>query len=364
MGPGAAFGSSSHLTAVGLLVPGRGSDHEATLTFPAVDGVASWTVHNTDGRETSEDLMITRLVAISILATAIFAGLPTAKARAKYQIYSFDKTTSKLCPATICQRRKPYNTLAKSQVHVFETDLARALIMPTATPSRFRRKDGCGYYDTHSVSWFVTNRVPQQYRGAPLRLVINGGVFTRRQGPRLLACNMAYIMDLDGIYWPNESDLSNKCHQNWRVFRINRGRVTINRLGDKQPPLSGEAIIQGAGVLLPIATATAERADGCGILFKNVERPRTILGVAGHRLMVVAIDGDRGSVPRHATNRYGGATADQARTVMQLLGATHAIMLDGGGSTTMWTPAGLVSKNSAMGKAQRKVLSVIAIYAR
>lgn len=70
--------------------------------------------------------------------------------------------------------------------------------------------------------------------------------------------------------------------------------------------------------------------------------PRTIVGTAsaGEILMMVTVDGRQpGAV---------GMTGDESAHLMHRLGAEHALMLDGGGSTTMWVE-GLGVVNSPAG---------------
>jgi len=64
--------------------------------------------------------------------------------------------------------------------------------------------------------------------------------------------------------------------------------------------------------------------------FAPVRHPRTIVGVAsrGRRLLLITIDGRQSGYSVGTTNR------ESARIAIEL-GATEAINLDGGGSTTM-----------------------------
>lgn len=87
----------------------------------------------------------------------------------------------------------------------------------------------------------------------------------------------------------------------------------------------------GGFPLLVRDSAEAEGLDAAGgVNFGPVRHPRTMvgLGVAGRRLILVTVDG------RQAGYSAGMTLRESAR-LMRDLGATQALNLDGGGSTTM-----------------------------
>lgn len=86
----------------------------------------------------------------------------------------------------------------------------------------------------------------------------------------------------------------------------------------------------------------------------TARHPRTAIGVdaTGDVLILVTVDG-RSSVAR-------GMTGDETARLMERLGAHHAVMLDGGGSTTMWVAGrGVVNQPSG---ALRSVGNQLAVF--
>ena len=85
-----------------------------------------------------------------------------------------------------------------------------------------------------------------------------------------------------------------------------------------------------------------------------VRHPRTIIGESGPTgiLLMVTVDGRQPDA--------AGMTGDEARDLMASLGAHQAVMLDGGGSTTMWVAGrGIVNSPS---EAPRSVANEIAAF--
>lgn len=105
--------------------------------------------------------------------------------------------------------------------------------------------------------------------------------------------------------------------------------------------LSGGAKVNTAdreGWLLG-ADMSSGQADAVHRWF-NVRNPRTAAGITGDgRLLLVTVDGRQ---PSHSV----GATIRELRSLMQSIGATDAINLDGGGSTTMVVGEAVVNRPS------------------
>jgi len=109
--------------------------------------------------------------------------------------------------------------------------------------------------------------------------------------------------------------------------------------------ISGSSRILAAGETTYAASASRGR------------EPRTLLGInaAGDRLILMTVDGRNHSI---------GATLGEAATYMRQFGASDAINLDGGGSTTMaaTVPGGTLSVvNTPSGGSQRAVINTIGI---
>jgi exopolysaccharide biosynthesis protein len=82
--------------------------------------------------------------------------------------------------------------------------------------------------------------------------------------------------------------------------------------------------------------------------FVSLRAPRTALGVTENGdILLVVIDGHRFRDDQPAAVAMnGGATLDELRSIMQHLGARDAINLDGGGSSVMVGPDGVLSHPS------------------
>ena len=94
--------------------------------------------------------------------------------------------------------------------------------------------------------------------------------------------------------------------------------------------------IGGNPTLLEDGVITAEDCDTSYFCDRN---PRTGVGVtAGGRILLVTVDGRQ--------EKSIGMTPVQFAKLMQLLGATWALNLDGGGSTAMWVEGELVNEPS------------------
>ncbi len=89
--------------------------------------------------------------------------------------------------------------------------------------------------------------------------------------------------------------------------------------------------------------------------FSDNRHPRTAVGVTGDgKLLLVTVDGRQ---PMAA-----GMTLDELARLMLQMGATDAINLDGGGSTTLAVRGGLVINSPSEGR-QRPVANAVVVYA-
>ncbi|GIV15457.1 MAG: hypothetical protein KatS3mg022_0892 [Armatimonadota bacterium] len=95
--------------------------------------------------------------------------------------------------------------------------------------------------------------------------------------------------------------------------------------------------------------------QGFNSSFSDNRHPRTAVGVtADGKLLLVTVDGRQ--------PMSGGMTLHELAQLMKLLGATDAINLDGGGSTTMAIRGGLVLNSPSEGK-ERPVANAVVVYA-
>jgi hypothetical protein len=111
-------------------------------------------------------------------------------------------------------------------------------------------------------------------------------------------------------------------------------------------------VVSGHPTLLVNNAARNNNGDG----LCTARHPRTVLGLSAdkRKLYLAVIDG-------RATNRVG-MTCDEMITLMKGLGATDAVNLDGGGSSTMWV-AGTGVLNFPSDGSQRVVANHLAIHA-
>jgi hypothetical protein len=94
--------------------------------------------------------------------------------------------------------------------------------------------------------------------------------------------------------------------------------------------------IGGNPTLVEDGVITAEDCTGSYFCDRN---PRTVVGVtASGRILLVTVDGRQ--------ERSVGMKLVELAELMRYLGATWALNLDGGGSTTMWVEGGIVNKPS------------------
>ena len=106
-----------------------------------------------------------------------------------------------------------------------------------------------------------------------------------------------------------------------------RGQFTVSV---HTTPVTPREAVGGFPVLVHDSTEVAGLDSAGAPTFAPVRHPRTLIGIAarGRRLLLVTIDGRQPGYSAGTTNR------ETARIAMAL-GATEAINLDGGGSTTM-----------------------------
>ncbi|MDO9154319.1 MAG: phosphodiester glycosidase family protein [Paludibacter sp.] len=94
--------------------------------------------------------------------------------------------------------------------------------------------------------------------------------------------------------------------------------------------------------------------DGGGIAGTS-RQPRTAIGVTGKgRLVLVVVDGRN-------SNGSVGITLAELANFMMTLGVKHAINVDGGGSSVMVGPEGLLTKPSDSGNVERSVPTSVII---
>jgi len=86
----------------------------------------------------------------------------------------------------------------------------------------------------------------------------------------------------------------------------------------------------------PFASAPLDQANAMH-RWVNLKNPRTAIGVREDgTILLVVVDGQRGEKPAsEALAADGGATIEELREVMLVLGARDALNLDGGGSSTL-----------------------------
>lgn len=120
----------------------------------------------------------------------------------------------------------------------------------------------------------------------------------------------------------------NRYYQNNGVFVLNSNVAGIkavenNAAAAKLP----DENIQCCGPLLILNDVDQQQAD---VDHCNIEHPRTVVGVtADGRVLFVTVDG-------RFDNKAIGMSTTMLQELMRLLGATHALNLDGGGSSTMY----------------------------
>jgi exopolysaccharide biosynthesis protein len=121
---------------------------------------------------------------------------------------------------------------------------------------------------------------------------------------------------------------ADRYYQNNGVFVLNNNVAGIkaveNNAAAAQLP---DENIQCCGPLLILDDVDEQQAnvDHC-----NIDHPRTVVGVtADGRVLFVTVDG-------RFENKAIGMSTTMLQELMRLLGATHALNLDGGGSSTMY----------------------------
>lgn len=179
-----------------------------------------------------------------------------------------------------------------------------------------------------------------------------------------------------------------------RGLRAGRGEHVVVSTGSHAAWLRTEAVL-GAGMSLPVPTVqrgesarTPVRFDGAddaivnggpwlvksGVVgpfdfsgsttpefpYLDPKNSRTAAGItAGQRLLLVEVDKKATS-----TTSAHGLTMRQLAEAMKNLGATQAVNLDGGGSSTMWVNGSVVSHPSDGSGAERAVGNSIVVTAK
>ncbi len=115
------------------------------------------------------------------------------------------------------------------------------------------------------------------------------------------------------------------------------------------PSLAGVTTAVGGGPILLIEGRVAAGAD------QPVRHPRTAVGFSDTHIFLVAVDG------RQSMLSVGMSMPELAELMLEL-GATEAINLDGGGSTTMWV-AGQVVNSPSDGR-ERSVANALVLLRR
>ena len=115
-----------------------------------------------------------------------------------------------------------------------------------------------------------------------------------------------------------------------RVLAFARGHSTLDTAGVSLAPIHPMQAVGGHGILLRAGTIPAAVDSTGGAGFARARHPRTAVGwdASGQRLLLVTVDGRQ---PGYSA----GATLRELARIMRALGATEAMNLDGGGSTTM-----------------------------
>lgn len=148
---------------------------------------------------------------------------------------------------------------------------------------------------------------------------VNGGFFSVGKG----AVHHIGLLKIDGrVVAPNDRRRS--------VLGINAdGKPCLRKLPqtDDWKEVT-DALAAGPMLLESGRSVVADRDEGFGDSM-YARHPRTAVGItAKGKILLVTVDG--------RTSGSRGVTLEELAKLMQTLGCTHAMNLDGGGSTTMW----------------------------
>lgn len=164
-------------------------------------------------------------------------------------------------------------------------------------------------------------RVSERAREAGAVAAVNGSFFNTRRGGSVV------FFQKDGVVLDSSKNDPGAFRDN-AGFAIDRsGKVSIIQ---RKP--QGWSIVEDFSTVLssgPLLIYDTERISQRNDKFNTNRHPRTAVGLSkkGH-LIAVVVDG-------RSPEAYG-MTTEELATVMQVLGCTDAMNLDGGGSSTAW----------------------------
>ncbi|MGO1597566.1 MAG: phosphodiester glycosidase family protein [Sphingobacterium sp.] len=182
----------------------------------------------------------------------------------------------------------------------------------------------------------------------------------------LAAWNGSYFNTSTGgstVFFKSDGLVLNQTVSGFNTYREN-GAFVIDGQGKSkivQKPASGWDAVSEPTVLAggPLLMMDGEELAQLDVAFNANRHPRTAVGItAGGKMVVAVVDG------RSAQSQ--GLTIPQLSALMKALGCTHAVNLDGGGSTTAWVQElGVVNYPSDNGKfdhqGERGVATVITV---
>lgn len=162
----------------------------------------------------------------------------------------------------------------------------------------------------------------------------------------------------DGSTIQGTGDAAQWLLDNVRVGQVVRWREAIRDSSGRKVALTADTTISQVGPVLVDNGQIAVDAHADGLLWEGVDptftyrwvlrsNPRTTIGMDNKgRLLLAVFDGRQ---PGYAA----GLSIPDTAEVMKRLGAIEALNLDGGGSSVMATPAGIVNSPSDAGHVQR-----------
>ncbi|MBM3458700.1 MAG: phosphodiester glycosidase family protein, partial [Armatimonadetes bacterium] len=135
---------------------------------------------------------------------------------------------------------------------------------------------------------------------------------------------------------------------------LQAGAILTLRLDFDPPVTAGEQVIAGGPRLMREGRVAVE-AEGGSLngAFVTSRHPRTAVGIAGRRLLLVTVDGRQPGFS-------AGMSLPELAEEMRRLGCTDALNLDGGGSTTFWV-RGLIANQPSDGR-ERPVANGLVLF--
>ncbi len=135
---------------------------------------------------------------------------------------------------------------------------------------------------------------------------------------------------------------------------LKRGEtVTLDMWLDPDPGAVMSAVGGTPRLLRNGAVSIEADAEGISEAFVTNRHPRTAFGYNESTMYFVTVDGRR-------AGHSAGMSLDELAALMQELGATEAVNLDGGGSTTMWVEGQI--KNRPSDNRVRPIANALLIY--